>query len=56
LLIAVTDKGRALLAEDLCARQVWLERAMAANLSAKERKALTTAAQAMMKLAVSRVA
>lgn len=54
LLIAVTDKGHAVLAGDLAARQAWLEQAMTTTLSVKERRILAAAARAMRKLAFSK--
>jgi len=54
LTIALTAKGRATLAEDLGARQTWLERAMAETLTDAERSTLIAAAAAMLKLALHR--
>jgi DNA-binding MarR family transcriptional regulator len=54
LIIALTAKGQAALAEDLGARQAWLERAMAEALTDEERSTLIAAAAAMLKLAFHR--
>jgi DNA-binding MarR family transcriptional regulator len=51
LTIALTRKGKAALAEDLGARQAWLDRAMAEALTDAERSTLIAAANAMLKLA-----
>ena len=51
LTIGLTRKGKAALAEDLVARQTWLERAMAEALTEAERSTLIAAAKAMLKLA-----
>ena len=51
LVIALTKKGKAILAEDLNARQRWLQKAMAAVLTEEEHAGLMAAAQAMLKLA-----
>ena len=50
-MIALTKKGKAILAEDLNARQRWLQKAMAAVLTEEEHAGLMAAAQAMLKLA-----
>lgn len=49
--IGLTKKGRSALAEDLKARQRWLQKAMATVLTDDERADLTTAARSMLKLA-----
>lgn len=49
--VDITTSGRALLTEDLRARRAWLENAMAAALSGRERELLLAAAAAMSKLA-----
>ena len=49
--IALTKRGAGLLADDMRARRLWLERAMAAVLDDRERAALLTASDAMIKLA-----
>ena len=49
--IELTETGRRMLAEDLGARQRWLEAAMARSLGEDERAALNAAVSAMMKLA-----
>jgi len=51
IVIELTAKGRGMLADDLGARQRWLEAAMARALSEEERAALNAAVSAMMKLA-----
>ena len=51
LVIGLTEKGKSVLTEDLNARQRWLQKAMATVLTDEERAGLTTAAQAMLKLA-----
>ncbi|HVX78200.1 MAG TPA: MarR family transcriptional regulator [Bradyrhizobium sp.] len=51
LVIGLTEKGRSALAEDLNARQRWLQNAMAMALTDEERAGLTDAAQSMLKLA-----
>lgn len=51
LIIALTDKGRIALADDLRARQAWLRDAMLAALSREERESLIAAADTMLKLA-----
>ena len=51
LVIALTQAGKAALAEDLRTRQKWLQKAMAAVLAEKERAGLMAAAPAMLKLA-----
>jgi hypothetical protein len=51
LTTALTKAGDAAPAEDLGARQVWLERAMAETLTDEERSILIAAAKAMLKLA-----
>ena len=49
--IALTRRGRGILDVELRARRIWLERAMAAVLTAKERAALLEATASMLKLA-----
>ncbi len=49
--IALTERGRRLLVEDIRARRAWLEGAMAAALDASERELLFAAAEPMLKLA-----
>ncbi|WP_159992711.1 MarR family transcriptional regulator [Roseomonas sp. 18066] len=56
IVITLTERGKAALAEDLQARRLWLERAMAEALGAAERGALQQAAGAMLKLATHRSA
>ena len=51
IVIALTDRGRGALADDLAARCAWLQRAMAEVLAPPERAALQQAAAAMSKLA-----
>jgi len=51
LIIAVTDRGRQALAEDMRGRRIWLDRAIGQTLSAAERKHLTAAARILLKLA-----
>ena len=51
LVIGLTEKGKSVLTEDPNARQRWLQKAMATVLTDEERAGLTTAAQAMLKLA-----
>ncbi|WP_459463618.1 MarR family winged helix-turn-helix transcriptional regulator [Rhizobium sp. No.120] len=51
LIIALTDKGNAVLANDLRARQAWLSEAMLRVLSEGERAALIAATDIMLKLA-----
>jgi DNA-binding MarR family transcriptional regulator len=49
--IALTDTGRAVIAEDRLAREAWLARAMAATLSPRERDLLVRAGELMDRLA-----
>lgn len=49
--IALTARGRRVLADDIRARRIWLEAAMNAALSQAERDALLNASGAMFKLA-----
>lgn len=49
--IALTEKGRSVLAEDLRSRLKWLQAAMAEALSDEERASLIAAAAAMQRLA-----
>lgn len=49
--IALTERGRRLLVEDIRARRAWLEDAMAAALNASDRHLLFAASEAMLKLA-----
>jgi DNA-binding MarR family transcriptional regulator len=51
IIIALTRHGRKVLAADIRARGEWLERAMAATLTAAERRRLLEASEAMLKLA-----
>jgi len=51
LIIALTDKGKTVLANDLRVRQMWLRDTMLAALSEDERGALIGAADIMLKLA-----
>lgn len=51
LTIAVTGKGRAVLAEDLHVRAAWLTKAMAQALAEDERSTLISAAAIVLKLA-----
>ncbi len=51
LLLGLTPRGAAVLAADLRARRRWLEKAMAATLTAAERTVLLDAAAVMLKLA-----
>ena len=51
--IALTGRGRRVLADDMRARRIWLEGAMAASLTQSERDALFHASGAMLKLAGS---
>ncbi|CAM3523442.1 HTH marR-type domain-containing protein [Bordetella sputigena] len=51
LIIALTDKGKTVLANDLRARQAWLRDAMLTSLSGDERAALIASADIMLKLA-----
>lgn len=51
LIIALTGKGKTVLADDLRARQAWLRDAMLIVLSKEERAALIGAADIMLKLA-----
>lgn len=51
LIIALSEKGKTALAEDLHARRVWLRDAMLAALSEDERTALIGAVDIMLKLA-----
>jgi len=51
LIIALTERGRTVLADDLRARQAWLRDAMLRALSGDERAALIAAADIMLKLA-----
>lgn len=51
LLIAITRRGRGLLAADMRDRRRWLETAMADSLTATEQAGLLAAADAMLKLA-----
>lgn len=48
--IELTALGKAVLAEDMRGRRVWLEKAMAATLTEAEREALIEASSAMLKL------
>jgi DNA-binding MarR family transcriptional regulator len=50
--IAPTKNGRRALADDMRARRLWLQRAMADALTEAERAALLTASEAMLKLAL----
>jgi len=50
--IALTKSGRRALADDMRARRLWLQRAMADALTEAERGALLTASEAMLKLAL----
>jgi len=52
LIIALTDKGKTVLANDLHARQAWLRDTMLAALSEDERGTLIGAADIMLKLAL----
>src|SRR4051812_9865323 len=49
--IAITEKGRKVLFEDIAARREWLETAMNAALSQQERKVILSASVLMMRLA-----
>lgn len=49
--IALTERGRQLLVEDMRARRAWLEEAMAVALDASERELVLAAAEPMLKLA-----
>jgi DNA-binding MarR family transcriptional regulator len=49
--IAISAKGRRVLLEDIALRREWLEMAMHAALSPKEREALLSASALMLKLA-----
>lgn len=51
LIIALTEKGKTVLANDLRARQAWLREAMLRVLSESERTALIAATDIMLKLA-----
>jgi DNA-binding MarR family transcriptional regulator len=51
IVISPTRRGLKVLAEDICARREWLERAMSATLTASERALLLKASGAMLKLA-----
>ncbi len=51
LRIELTRKGRSALAHDIGARREWLERAMAATLSAAEQAVLRLSAELMLKVA-----
>lgn len=51
LIIALTEKGNTVFADDLRARQAWLRDAMLGALSEEERTALIAAADIMLKLA-----
>jgi DNA-binding MarR family transcriptional regulator len=53
LTIALTSKGQRILDEDLELRRAWLEQAVAAVLTVKERGLLLAASSAMVKLAFS---
>jgi DNA-binding MarR family transcriptional regulator len=53
LAIALTRKGQRVLDEDLELRRAWLEQAVAAELTVKERGLLYAASSAMLKLAFS---
>jgi DNA-binding MarR family transcriptional regulator len=53
LIIAITAKGRKVLLEDIAARRAWLEMAMTAALTPREREAMLSASAVMMKLAAS---
>ncbi len=48
--IALTGRGRRVLADDIRARRIWLEGAMAASLTQSERDTLLHASGAMLKL------
>jgi DNA-binding MarR family transcriptional regulator len=52
ILIALNDRGRRVLADDIHARRVWLENAIAAVLNEKERDLLFASSEAMLKLAL----
>ncbi|WP_248311194.1 MarR family transcriptional regulator [Bosea sp. UNC402CLCol] len=54
ILIALNDRGRRVLADDIHARRVWLENAIAAVLNEKERDLLFASSEAMLKLALHR--
>jgi DNA-binding MarR family transcriptional regulator len=49
--IALTERGREVLAADMSARRRWLKAAMAASLTKAERRRLVAAARLMLKLA-----
>lgn len=51
LVIAITERGRGVLAEDRAARLAWLEQAMASALTDAERRTLVAAAGVMSRLA-----
>ena len=51
LIIALTEKGKTVLANDLRARQAWLREAMLRVLSESERTTLIAATDIMLKLA-----
>jgi DNA-binding MarR family transcriptional regulator len=51
IVIALTQQGRTVLANDLWARRRWLQRAMKAALDKDERTTLIAASEAMLKLA-----
>jgi DNA-binding MarR family transcriptional regulator len=51
IVIALTEGGRRVLAQDMQARRAWLEAAVAAALSEAERDLLFEASEAMLKLA-----
>ncbi len=51
LTIALTEKGKAVLADDLRARRKWLQDTMAEALGERERASLIAAAGSMLKLA-----
>jgi DNA-binding MarR family transcriptional regulator len=51
IIIALTRRGREVLASDIRARGEWLDRAMAATLTAAERRLLLQASEVMVKLA-----
>ena len=51
IVIALTQRGREALLDDMRGRRLWLERAMAEVLTEAEREALLSAAAAMLKLA-----
>jgi DNA-binding MarR family transcriptional regulator len=51
IVIALTEGGRRVLAQDMQARRAWLEAAVAAALTEAERDLLFEASEAMLKLA-----